>query len=178
MKIVYLVILIGLYSSCSASLEVVEQPTEYSMVIGNRDFQGAIFSEDVECSYCFQSEERFSPTLRNIQVAEEILRNSLRQENSEKTNQGKGCPVIHKNLKNYRRQYFGYVNQEGDSIVYTIFEWDRYSIFDRVRGSVKDESEHWKKEMVMVFDGCSHYWVVNINISRRSLFGLGINGVG
>ncbi|MGB3587628.1 MAG: hypothetical protein WBA23_13860 [Tunicatimonas sp.] len=146
------------------------------MVVESKGFQGVIFSEDTDCTYCFKSEKRFSPTLHNIQEAEEVLKNNLRQENRERVNQGKNCPVIHKNLNNYRRQYFGYINQEGDSIIYTIFEWDRYSISDRMRGLSKNESEHWKKEMVMVFDGCSYYWVVNINITEQSLFGLRTNG--
>jgi len=158
-KLFFFLLLISLYSSCSPSFEIVEQPTDYSTIVRGKGFQGVIFSEDVECTYCFQSEERYSPTLQNIQKAEEILKNNLKQENSERINQGKGCPVIHKKLNNYRRQYFGYINQEGDSIIYTIFEWDRYSISDRMRGL--SENEHWKKEMILVFDGCSRYWVVN-----------------
>ena len=169
---------IGLYSSCKSSLRIVEQPTQYSTVVASKGFQGAVFSEDTDCMYCFQSEKRFSPALRDIQEAEEVLKDILRQENEEKFNQGKNCPVIHKNLNNYRRQYFGYINQEGDSIIYTIFEWNRYSILDRSRGLVKDNSENWKKEMVLNFDGCSRYWTINIDITEEEVFDLRVNGVG
>ncbi|WKN44485.1 hypothetical protein [Tunicatimonas pelagia] len=178
MKTVHLMILIGLYSSCKASLKIVEQPTRYSTVVEGESFQGVIFSEDTECTYCFQGEKRFSPTLYNVQEAEEVLKDNLRQENAEKVNQGKNCPVIHKNLNNYRRQYFGYINQKGDSIIYTIFEWSRYSISDRIRGAIEDNSEDWKKEMVLDLDGCSRYWTINIDITEEKLFNLRVNGVG
>ena len=57
-------------------------------------------------------------------------------------NQVDNCPVINKKLKPYRRQYFGYIDSNGDKIIYVTFNWDRYSIFDRIRGYYKDESEN------------------------------------
>lgn len=92
-------------------------------------------------------------------------------------NQVGNCPIIHKNLKSYRRQYFGYIDGSGNKIIYATFNWDRYSLLDRLRGTYKDESENWKKEREMVLDGCSFHWEIKINLDTKELFDLGVNGL-
>lgn len=57
-------------------------------------------------------------------------------------NQGDDCPIIHKNLKNYRSQYYGYLDNIGHKIL--------------LKGYHTDDSESWKKNRVIVLDGCSY----------------------
>ncbi|MBG25668.1 MULTISPECIES: hypothetical protein [Flavobacteriaceae] len=163
--------------SCSSTFKIVEQPTEYSTVIEKGRITGVIFKENGACFLCLQDKERFTPTIDDIQKTERILEQNLKEANKSRTNQVDNCPVIHKKLKSYRRQYFGYIDSSGKKIIYITFNWNRYSIFDRLRGYYKDESENWKKEKEMVLDGCSYHWEIKINLDTEEVFELGVNGV-
>jgi hypothetical protein len=145
---------------------------------------GVIFKEDGECFMCLQDKERFTPTIDDIQKAERILKDNLEKANESRMNQVDNCPVIHKKLKSYRRQYFGYIDSSGDKIIYTTFNWDRESFpsrllngYNKVFGQYEPERENWKKEKEMVFDGCSYHWEIKINLDTEQLFELGVNGI-
>jgi hypothetical protein len=163
--------------SCSSTFKIVEQPTEYSTVIEKGRITGVIFKENGACFLCLQDKKRFTPTIDDIQKTERILEQNLKEANKSRMNQVDNCPVIHKKLKSYRRQYFGYIDSSGKKIIYITFNWDRYSIFDRLRGYYKDESENWKKEKEMILDGCSYHWEIKINLDTEEVFELGVNGV-
>ncbi|WP_308993998.1 hypothetical protein QLS71_015275 [Mariniflexile litorale] len=163
--------------SCSSTFKIVEQPTDYSSVIKKGHITGVIFKENGNCFLCLQDKERFTPTIAEIEKAEQILKKKLKTVNSQRMNQIDNCPIIHKKLKSYRRQYFGYIEDNGNKIIYTTFNWNRYSLFDRLRGYYKDESEDWKKEKEMVLDGCSYHWEIKINLETEELFELGVNGI-
>ena len=156
---------------------MIEQPTDYSTVIEKGRVTGVVFKENGNCFLCLQDKERFTPTIDDIEKAERILKKNLKAVNESRMNQFDNCPVIHKNLKSYRRQYFGYIDDNGNKIIYATFNWDRYSLFDRLRGYYRDESENWKKDKEMVLDGCSYHWEIKINLDNEKLFDLGINGV-
>src|SRR5688572_19780706 len=55
--------------------------------------------------------KRFTPTRKDIEKAEAVLDIQLKELNSPLVNQHKS-PIIHRKLKKYRRQYFGYINQK------------------------------------------------------------------
>ena len=163
--------------SCSSKLKVVEQPTQFSTVVKKGRVKGVIFKENGGCFMCLQDEKRFSPTIDDIQKAELIIKKNLRQVNESKLNQDyKHCPIIHKELKSYRRQYFGYIDNNGDKIIYATFNWDKFSVFDRLRGYHKNIYQNWREERIIVLDGCSYHWGIKINLNRKLLFELGING--
>ena len=176
MRLIVFIILVLCISSCSAVFEVTEKPTDYSVVIENREVCGVIFSADAECFLCYIDTNRFTPTLLEIQLAEEILKNNIKEVNNPIINQGYDCPLIHKKLNHYRRQYFGYYDKNGDKILYLTFNWDRYTLLDRIRGYYKDESDSWKRTREMVLDGCSYHWEIKINLNSGKLFALYING--
>ena len=163
--------------SCKSTFKIVEQPTEYSTVIEKGRITGVIFKENSNCFLCLQARERFTPTIDEIEKAEQILKQKLEKVNSQKINQVDNCPIIHKNLKSYRRQYFGYVDSSGDKIIYVTFNWDRYTLLNRIRGYPKDENENWKKEKELVLDGCSYHWEIKINLNTEELFDLKVNGI-
>ncbi|MDR2854017.1 MAG: hypothetical protein LBV31_01785 [Prevotellaceae bacterium] len=162
--------------SCKSEFQVIETPTNYSTVIKNHKIEGVIFLKNADCFLCLGNKKRFSPTLTDIQKAETILKQNIKKENNPLINQGDNCPVIHKNLANYRRQYFGYVDENGNKIIYITFYWNKYTILDRLKEYEKVANDTWKTEKSMVLDGCSHYWEININLDKQELFGLGING--
>ena len=178
MKKLFILILTTILFSCNSNFKVIEKPTEYSEVIKRREIIGALFSEKGECFMCLQNTKRFSPNLTEIKIAEKFLYKNIREINYRKINQGSGCPIIHNNLNKYRRQYFGYYNDENEKIIYITFNKNRLSLIEKIKGFQKDESENWKKERETVFDGCSNHWELKVNLTKKTLFEFGVNGRG
>ena len=162
--------------SCKSSFKIVEQPTRYSTVIKKGRVTGVIFKGNGDSFLRIEDKERFTPTIAEIEKAEQILKMKLETVNEQRMNQVDNCPIIHKKLKSYRRQYFGYIEDNGNKIIYTTFNWDRYTASDRLLGYY-DESENWKQEKEIVMDGCSYHWEIKINLDTEELFDLGVNGL-
>jgi len=177
MKQLIIIILLLILVSCNSTFKVVEHPTDYSTVLKKRRVTAVLFKENASCFFCLQDKNRFTPTIAEIEKAEKILKEKLYEANKSRINQSGKCPTIHKNLKSYRRQYFGYFDNNGHKIIYVTFNWDRYSILDRIRGYSKNENENWKSERQIVMDGCSNHWEIKINLDKEQLFELGINGI-
>lgn len=109
---------------------------------------------------------RFTPTREQVNLAEQIIREGLKEFNYPLINQGdKHNPIIHKKLKKYRRQYFGFKDELGNRILLINFFWNQ-----------KHQFGYWENERVMVLDGGSHYWSIKINLETKDLFELYING--
>jgi hypothetical protein len=164
--------------SCSSEFKVVEKPTEYSEIIKRRQIVGAKFLENGDCLMCLQNVKRFTPSLEEIKNAENILRKNIRKTNSKKINQANGCPIIHKNLNIYRRQYWGYYNEKNEKIIYVTFNKNKLKLIEKIKGFRKDENDNWKKERESWFDGCSNHWEIKINLETNELFEFGVNGIG
>lgn len=111
--------------------------------------------------------ERYTPTHQDIEKAEEILNAQLEGINIPLAEQGmKGCPIIHTNLHRYRRQYIGYVDYDGNKVVWVNF------IIKKDKESLKNLD----KEVIVVLDGCSQYWNIKVNIDKSKLYDLRVNG--
>lgn len=102
----------------------------------------------------------------DIKIAEGILKNNLPALNFNKINQTKGCPNISKKLCKYYRQYFGYINSKGEKIIWINMFWN------------KEFNNKSKYDLIVVNDGCSYYWNIEVNITTHSLNNLQINGKG
>ena len=110
--------------------------------------------------------ERFTPSRTEVDQAQKALTEDLEELNNPLINQGgKYSPIIHKNLKKYNRQYFGYIDNNGDKILLINCFWKQ-----------KNRFENWTKERVMVLDGGSHYWSIKLNLATGKLFDLSVNG--
>jgi hypothetical protein len=108
---------------------------------------------------------RFTPTQDDILLAERLLREQLNDLNSDKINQGLGCPTIHKNLNKFARQYIGFINDEGEKIVWINAVWHT------------KVPEYFEEDVVFVLDGCSYYWQIEVNLKTKKVAKLQINGV-
>ncbi len=86
------------------------------------------------------------------------------------------CPVIHRNLNSYFRQYVGIVNDKGQRVVHINFYWNKYGLLDRLKGFADRRLDH-DSDYTVVFDGCSHYWQINVNFEEKKLSNLMINGI-
>lgn len=128
-----------------------------------KDFDVAIFSEDY--NGIIEEQERFSPTKNEVLEAEEALNKDLAELNFKKPNQS-SSPVIHENLKKYKRQYFGYFNEKGEKILFINCFWN----------DKKDTEKSLLNGEVRVFDGGSYFWQVEYNLTTKKLFNLQVNG--
>lgn len=109
--------------------------------------------------------KRFTPTRQEIDKAEIALQNNLKSLNRQLINQS-STPIIHKNLKKYKRQYFGYIDYNGNRILLINCFWTKD----------KDDTERWLTDQKMVDDGGSYYWNIKFNLDKNELFDLYING--
>ena len=178
MKKAFVLIVLSFLLSCSSEFKMVEKPTEYSEIIMRGQIIGAKFSENGDCFMCLQNVKRFTPSLEEIKNAEIILRKNIREINSKKINQGNGCPIIHNNLNIYRRQYWGYYNEINEKIIYVTFNKNKLNLIDKIKGFQKNNNDNWKKEREDWLDGCSNHWEIKINLTKRELLELGVNGLG
>lgn len=139
-----------------------------SQYIEGNKFSGYIFSKNHEVYLTIENQkERFTPSKEDIIKAELLLKNKLECENKDKLNQLNGCPVIHKKLKFYSRQYVGFVNSKNEKIIWINFIWKK-----------KVSDAKLKEDIYFISDGCSNYWNIFINLDKEDLFDLRINGKG
>ena len=136
-------------------------------------YKGYIFDKDIFTAISPpKCTERYTPTKEDIRFAEKILTDSIgyirkNQPKHKKSVMGikwDSYPIDLGTLPYYRRQYVGFKTEEGDSIIWINFLKDSTP--------EKDLSE----DLVMVLDGGSNYWYIFINITRKELFGMLVNG--
>jgi hypothetical protein len=134
--------------------------------IKTKCFEGYIFSKNYNGILPLGNFKRFTPSESDVENAEKILKKQIRSLNVDLLNQVDGCPVIHKKLTKYKRQYVGIINQNGDMVVWVNFIWAKD----------KDSIKKLGDEIIIILDGCSYYWNVKVNLSSENLFDLSING--
>ena len=110
-------------------------------------------------------ENSFTPTKTEIDRAELYLRSHLKEANNDLINQS-STPIIHRKLKKYKRQYFGYIDKNGDRILLINCFWSKN----------KSDSEIWLRNRIIVNDGGSYYWNIKFNLDKNALFELVVNG--
>ena len=177
-KYFFLFLLLFVIYSCKSSFYEVNKLNSNATIIKSGKIESVFFSKEADCLLCNFPGSRFSPTLEEINEAEKILKKDIKSANNPMRNQGDGYPIIHKNLNNYRRQYYGYINKDGEKILYVNFLWAKYTFIERLKGYHKDEGENWKSEREIVLDGGSNYWQIEINLTQKKLANLHVNGVG
>ena len=165
MKILFFNLLLVLSFICSA------QTNEEAYHIKGKCYEGYVFPKentiDADWMPFNDIRERYTPTNDDIIRAENILQEQLRNINKQALmNQGKGCPNIYKKLNKYKRQYFGYINNEGEKIIWINCVWYKN----------EDVLELWNKQVITILDGCSYYWNIKVNLKQDKLFDLIVNG--
>lgn len=126
-----------------------------------RQFELAIFPES---SNDLMQQNRFTPTKEEIFKAENALKLKLKEANKNLENQY-NSPIIHRNLKKYKRQYFGYINDKGEKILYINSLWKK-----------NEKETKWMQQIIMVSDGGSYYWNIEYNLETEELENLKVNG--
>ena len=138
--------------------------SQNSTYIKEKGYNGYIFNKE---HFIFMSvedqRERYTPTKENIAQVEKLLNDSI---NYILKNQNQCKPPINKKtLKKYRRQYVGFLTKDNDIIIWINF-------INNKDTSDKELSE----DVVRVFDGGSNYWSVFVNLTKKKLLEMRVNG--
>lgn len=143
------------------------QNDETAQHIKGKCFEGFIFPETYVGFMPLEGvNNRFSPQQEDVLKAEELLKEQIAGINKDLINQTGKCPIVHKKLSKYKRQYIGVITESGDKVVWINFIW----------GKDKDTLLNLDKEIIIVLDGCSYYWNVKVNLTKEKLVDLSING--
>jgi hypothetical protein len=127
-----------------------------------QNYQGFIF----DSTYGGHGMHGFTPSCDDVNKAEKILRLNIKTVNRQGLNQAiNRCPVIHKKLQKYIRQYVGFINDNGQKVIWINCFWRKMP--EALRAS---------KELIMVNDGCSYFWNIEVNIDTQTLNNLRVNG--
>lgn len=153
-----------LFASCKTTPFVDIKENENAYLIRNKNSIGEVFKENFDSNEIDKSLKRFTPTIDEINQAEIILTNNFKKEN--KSKDGK---FISRNLNDYKRQYIGFFNSNGDKIIHISFYLDKNS---------KQQDDQFRKEdYKMTLDGGVSYWIAKINLKTNKLENILINGV-
>jgi len=147
-----------------SSLFVNKNP-DTNYLIDFKCFKGNVFSASKEITFIGGIKSRFTPTRQEIEQVENLVSKLIPQEKQAKANFGKKCPKISKNLNKYNRQYVGYIDSDGNRIIWINFIWK------------KDCPANWEKDIILNTDGCSYFWQVKINLKEKKFFDLYVNGI-
>lgn len=139
------------------------QETKTTSVKG-KGYEGYIFPMDYFVfSLDFDGvKKRITPSKEYIQKAETILNDSI-----DYIINGRSPNIKSKTLKKYKRQYIGFINGKGEVVIYINF----------LRNIDRERKSRLQKEILWILDGGDNYWQIYINIDKKELFGLLINGI-
>jgi len=163
-KSIIIFIISFLFTSCKSTPYVKIKENENAYLIRNNNSIGEVFNENFKTNEIDKSLKRFTPTIEEINQAENILKLDLK-----KRNKSKDGRFISKNLKDYKRQYLGYINSDGDKMLHVSFDLDK--------NSKNQDDRFWKEEYKMILDGGVSYWIAIINLKTNKLESFAINGV-
>jgi hypothetical protein len=137
---------------------------EPCFVVG-RGYKGYIFHESHFVMVSVeQQKSRYTPTSKDVEIAEQLLREQLSGLNKSHANQSGSCPIIDKKLQKYKRQYVGFINEKGEKILWINCIWS------------KELESQLSLDIISVKDGCSYYWSIKVNITTAKAYELDING--
>ncbi|HAD12940.1 MAG TPA: hypothetical protein DCF33_10955 [Saprospirales bacterium] len=129
-------------------------------------YSGYIFDENYPIWFSIKDQKgRFTPSKDEIMIAEKLLKKQIKELNKRRENQIGRCPVIDRNLCKYKRQYVGFLNTKNEKILWINFIWH------------KKAGNQISKEVISVYDGCSNYWGIKINLNTGEVYDLFINGL-
>ncbi len=143
-----------------------EKVTDHSIHIIGDNFDGVIFTKEYNVGpFVEPNSTRFTPSINDIALIEKLLDRNL------DTVGGRSSQnvAIHKNLKNYVRQYWGYITEKGEKIIYI-------NALDNESNAA--QGRRWLNDLIEVLDGGPAFWNIKVNLTNPQLFDFSVNGVG
>jgi hypothetical protein len=117
----------------------------------NKEKNYTIFPGEYNTSFILDNVERYTPSDEDVQKGMKIIKSYL-----------SGNKEI-RNLNEYKIQFFGYINEKDEKILFANFFCD-------------DFGKNWEKEMIIVKDGGNCYFKITVNLDKKEAFDLNING--
>ena len=150
--------------SCQSKSSFVEiKANENAYLIRNKHSIGEVFKENFKFDVIEKSNQRFTPSIDEVNQAEILLKAEFKKSNS------KNKRFILKNWKDYKRQYFGYLNSNDEKILFVSFFLNE---------EVKNLNDQlWKEKHEFYLDGGPANWIAKMNMSSRKVEVIRINGV-
>ena len=172
-----IVLLVTWLGSCkvhTVGLEAVATTKSDRIGIEGSKFRGTLFRKEYDI-VSTRSIYRFTPTIEEIEKVEKLLRQQIKSINEKRTNQGSNCPVIHKHIQDYFRQYVGLIDSNNNKVVHINFLWDRADRISPFKKK-KDSTLDYETDYQTMYDGCSHYWIISINLVTEKVIQFSVNG--
>ena len=138
--------------------------TQEVVAVASNNYTGYIFPEEHFVWGSIENQlSRYTPTLQDIELVEKILHENLDECAASIENYDKG--ISKRTLKKYLRQYVGYINSDGEKVIWVNFVRNR------------DLKEEASKDVIEVFDGGSHFWNIKVNLTKGALYDMRVNGI-
>ncbi len=173
-RLILVIIFLGCFCSVDAQKVIsTKRASDHSTYVKGNNFEGVIFDENYTMllnNYIDPKYQRFTPTLADIKSVENILQKKLKETYKNDTNNYMrlSSQAIHSRLKKFCRQYFGYIDKSGKKIIHV-------NCFPK---AYEADTKEWNSEIMMVLDGGTSCWRVEVNINDNNLFNLDFNGLG
>lgn len=135
--------------------------------IKTENLEGVVFGK-----FClenrFPNTIRWTPKKEDVNIAEILVKKYILKQvkNNGLINQGGLDPIIHMNFDKYFRQYLGYINKQGDSIIYINCIWINYT----------NEQDDYKQYWFDVCSSGSYFWQIEVNINKKKCFNYSVGG--
>lgn len=123
---------------------------------------GIIMQNNSICYSIPKEASRFQPQKDQIITLEKELEINITEINKEHPNQLNKSDYLENNLSKYNRQYFGFVNNYGERIIFV-------NLF-------KETINCKTNEEIIVLDGCSEYWQIFYSMDSKKFDGFSVNG--
>ncbi|HOG41443.1 MAG TPA: hypothetical protein PLI69_02760 [Bacteroidales bacterium] len=157
MKKIFAIITILFMASCVYSQEAV--------YVEGKGYEGYVFPKEHSIWDFPPEQNRYTPNLEDIALAEKILRDSIGTDYVKSNQQAyRKPPINNKTLKKYVRQYVGYVTEECEIIIHIY-----------LNKGIETDKNKLSEEIIAIFGGGSNHWHIKINISTKELFDMQLN---
>ncbi|MBO4741366.1 MAG: hypothetical protein J5605_06950 [Bacteroidales bacterium] len=146
-----------------------QQPSEkYATAVTGTNYEGYAFNEEFETDITVENQAgRFTLSTEDIAILEKLLQKKIAKLNHSHNHQASmDCQLIDEHLEKYKRQYIGFINYDGDKVVWVNFVRD--SRFDKLL----------IYEIPNIKGGCSNFFSVKVNMDHRIVYDLEVNDPG
>jgi len=156
-------LLIFILNVSAQKVKKVEKVSDYTTYVKGNNFEGVIFSEKYINMLSKVNGKKFTPGTNDILIVEKLLPlglDTIKDATNHKF-------FVKNHLKKYLRQYFGYIDKNGDKIIYINVFWDN---------SENKSEKRWLNDIIEVLDGGDYFWQIKVNLTTHQLFDFAVNG--
>jgi hypothetical protein len=143
--------------------------SQEAISVKGKGYDGYIFDKEHFVWLSIENQkERYTPTKEDIVQVEKLLKDSMNYILKNQLHSHYYKPPINKRtLKKYRRQYVGFLTKDNNVVI-----WINFAINNKEIGD-----NEFFKDIISVYDGGSDYWSIFVNLTKKELFGMEINGI-